>query len=68
MTVKRCTTCGRFHAYEEADAFCVECGHRSLDTTCACGRTFEYAMEVDGGTLHCPRCGARLLGRGADVE
>jgi DNA-directed RNA polymerase subunit RPC12/RpoP len=68
MIPKQCATCGRFGAYEEADAFCIACGHDSLTAACDCGRTFEYALTEDAGELHCPRCGRRLRGRTPEVE
>ena len=64
---KRCETCGRFRAYDEADAFCLVCGNESLESACACGRDFDYALDEDGD-LHCPRCGRRLRGRASEFE
>ena len=64
---KRCDTCGRFRAYDEADAFCMICGNESLESACSCGRDFDYALDEDGD-LHCPRCGRRLRGRASEFE
>ena len=68
MTVKRCATCGRFRSYEDDDAFCLACGHETLEAACTCARTFDYAIAEEGEELHCPRCGRRLRGRGSGVE
>ena len=64
---KRCTTCGRFRAYEPEDDYCLVCGTDSLEATCACGRAFDYALTEDGD-LHCPRCGIRLRGRSSEFD
>ena len=68
MIVKRCTTCGRFRSYEDDDAFCIGCGHESLESACTCGRAYGYALAEPGDELHCPRCGKRLRGRASGVE
>ena len=59
--VKRCRTCGRFRSYAPDDGYCLVCGYQSLETECACGRCFDYALDEPAeGTLHCPRCGRDL--------
>jgi hypothetical protein len=68
MTIKRCATCARFRAYEDDDAFCVVCGHDTLEAACTCGRGYAYAIDELGDELHCPRCGRRLRGRADGVE
>ena len=65
---KRCSVCGRFRAYEEADAFCLVCGHEGLEPECTCGRVYDYALAEGDGSLHCPRCGRGLRGRTGDFE
>jgi len=67
MIVKRCATCGRFRSYEDGDAFCIGCGHDSLEAVCACGRGYDFAPHEPGDELHCPRCGTRLRGRANDI-
>ena len=62
MTItKRCAVCGRFRAYDPDDEFCIGCGHNALESQCACGRPFEYALP-ETGDIHCPRCGRVLRG------
>jgi hypothetical protein len=62
MTVtRRCAVCGRFRAYDEDDEFCMVCGNDALESQCACGRDFEYAL-AEPGDIHCPRCGRVLRG------
>ena len=65
---KRCATCGRFRSYEEADAFCLVCGHDSLEDQCGCGRRYDYALGEEGDALHCPRCGRVLKGRSEEFH
>ena len=65
---KRCTVCARFRAYDPDDAYCLVCGHESLETACSCGRDFDYALAEHGDELHCPRCGKKLRGRSGDYE
>jgi hypothetical protein len=67
VTVRRCTTCGRFRDYRDGDRFCIVCGNDSLEAQCACGREFDYAMREEGD-LHCPRCGVTLRGRSTEFE
>ena len=64
--VKRCAVCSRFRAYEEADRFCLGCGHEGLEAACECGRGFDFALHEGDGELYCPRCGRSLRGRSAD--
>ncbi len=71
MTVtKRCSVCARFRHYAPDDEYCVVCGNQALETECACGRGFDYALEDgnQGSSLHCPRCGRSLRGRAADFD
>ena len=68
---KRCSVCGRFHAYMEHDAFCISCGNNALESACSCGRGYDYALDDRGAemtSLHCPKCGKSLKGRSADFE
>ena len=64
---KRCTVCGRFRAYEEDDTFCLVCGADALESSCACGRAYDFAL-AEAGDLHCPRCGKGLRGRADGYE
>ena len=61
VVTKRCAVCGRFRAYDAEDECCIVCGHDELETTCGCGRPFEYALG-ETGNIHCPRCGRMLRG------
>ena len=45
MAVHRCSTCGRFRDYVEGDRFCLVCGNESIEAGCACGRSFDYALD-----------------------
>ena len=69
-STKRCSVCGRFRQYADDDVFCVICGNGALESECACGRHFDYALEDgnQGTTLHCPRCGRSLRGRAAEFD
>ncbi|MEP6621364.1 MAG: hypothetical protein ABJE47_18705 [bacterium] len=68
MTItKRCAVCGRFRSYDPDDEFCIVCGNDELETTCQCGRAFEYAL-AESGDVHCPRCGRVLRGSPAIAE
>ncbi len=64
--VKRCAVCARFRAYDQDDRFCLACGHEGLESACACGRPFEYALQEREGDLFCPRCGRSLRGRSSE--
>jgi rubrerythrin len=67
---KRCSVCGRFRHYADADAFCVICGNDALESECTCGRNYDYALEEgnQSASLHCPRCGRSLKGRSPDFD
>jgi hypothetical protein len=68
---KRCSICARFRPYGEEDAYCIICGNQSLESTCSCGRGYDYALDehnTDTMSLHCPKCGKSLKGRSADFE
>jgi predicted RNA-binding Zn-ribbon protein involved in translation (DUF1610 family) len=64
----RCAACGRFRAYAPDDRFCLLCGHDALETACACGRAFNYALVETGASLHCPRCGRAWRGRASEFD
>ena len=68
MITKRCAVCSRIRAYEEDDRFCIVCGSDALETHCACGRSYDFALHEAGDMLHCPRCGKRLRGRDGEFE
>ena len=38
-----------------------------IDRACACGRSFDYALE-ETGDLYCPGCGRALRGRSSEFE
>jgi hypothetical protein len=67
---KRCSVCARFRHYADDDVFCVICGNAALESECACGRDFDYALEEgnQATTLHCPRCGRALRGRAPEFD
>jgi hypothetical protein len=67
---KRCSVCGRFRHYADADAYCVICGNEALESECTCGRSYDYALEEgnQGASLHCPRCGRSLKGRSGEFD
>ena len=65
---KRCSVCGRFRAYDATDAFCIVCGHDSLEEQCDCGREYDYALAEATDSLHCPRCGRVLRGRRKEFD
>lgn len=67
LITKRCTVCGRFRAYQPDDAFCIICGHETLDAECSCGRDFSYALDEDG-PIHCPHCGKAFHGKSAELD
>ncbi len=69
-TVKRCSVCGRFRHYAEADVYCVICGNKALEDQCSCGRTYEYTLEEgnQGESLHCHRCGKSQRGRSSEFD
>ena len=64
---RRCATCGRFRQYDESDRYCMVCGNEGIDRACACGRSFDYALD-EAGDLFCPGCGRALRGRSDDFE
>lgn len=68
--IKRCSVCGRFRHYDEDDTFCMICGHGTLESECACGRSYDFALDEGnpGATLHCPRCGRSLQGRSSEFD
>jgi DNA-directed RNA polymerase subunit RPC12/RpoP len=68
MITKRCAVCSRIRAYEEDDAYCIVCGSEALETTCSCGRSYDFALHEAGDLLHCPRCGKRLRGRDGEFD
>jgi hypothetical protein len=68
---KRCSVCARFRPYGETDKYCISCGNAALESTCSCGRGYDYALDERDGehlTLHCPQCGKSLKGRSPDFE
>ena len=68
---KRCSVCGRFRPYSEADSYCISCGNTALESACSCGRGYDYALDdhsTDSHSLHCPNCGKSLKGRSTDFE
>jgi ribosomal protein L37E len=64
---KRCSVCGRFRAYDLDDQFCIVCGQDSLESSCDCGREFDYALG-ESGPIHCPRCGKAFHGKAAEFD
>jgi hypothetical protein len=62
---KRCSVCGRFRAYQADDGYCIVCGHEALESTCGCGREYEYALG-ETGSIHCPRCGKAFHGKSSE--
>jgi hypothetical protein len=65
--IKRCAVCTRFRTYAEDDNYCVNCGHDGLETACACGRVFDYAIP-EAGPVHCPRCGRPVHGNAPEYN
>ena len=69
LDTRRCAVCGRFRAYREEDHYCLACGMDELESACACGRSYDYALgEDETRDLFCPRCGRALRGRAAGFE
>jgi DNA-directed RNA polymerase subunit RPC12/RpoP len=64
---KRCAVCGRFRAYQSDDAHCIVCGQEALESSCACGREFDYAL-AETGPIHCPRCGKAFHGKSSEFD
>lgn len=48
MVEKWCGRCGNVSEYDITASYCINCGARSLDYTCTCGRT-----HVGGMPCHC---------------
>jgi hypothetical protein len=68
-STKRCAVCGRFRAYLDDDRFCIGCGHDGLESSCVCGRSYDYALLEDvTANLHCPQCGRSLRGRSPEFD
>jgi ribosomal protein L37E len=64
---KRCAVCGRFRAYQPDDRHCIVCGQEALESSCACGRDYDYAL-VETGPIHCPRCGKAFHGKSSEFD
>lgn len=63
--IKRCAVCGRFRAYQSDDGYCIVCGHEGLESTCGCGRAYDFALS-EIGPIHCPRCGKAFHGKSSE--
>jgi len=48
MITKWCGICGYANEYDESASYCTQCGKRSLDYRCLCGR-----LHAGGMPCHC---------------
>jgi len=55
MVTKWCGSCGHVNKYDDAASFCINCGKRTLDYRCLCGR-----LHFGGMPCHCEKIPTRM--------